>query len=142
MIDNTRPAYRILSTHGFYGPDDNLWPEGAELYFDGEPNEEMEPLNAVAETKLRLYLERLDALGREAAAKSGKAFAGRARSLDGALEIATALQRQEMVLMSARKDVTNIAPLNASDTDETGSANPKRARGRPRIKTISSVAAA
>lgn len=138
-ISNERPAYRILAIHGFFGPNDNLYQEGSEVYFDGEPNEEMEPLNELARVKLELYLENLDKLGRETAAKLGKAYAGRPRNLDGALEIATAVQRADMGLMGNKnKDGAQIATVEASEVSETGQGN-KRKPGRPR--TIASVAA-
>jgi hypothetical protein len=139
LIDNTRAAYRILAIHGFYGPDDHLYEEGEEIYFDGEPNEEMEPLNQVARERIHSYLENLDTLGREAALKAGKAYAGRPRSLDGGLALATAIQRQEMGLMGARKDSVEITRVSEEDVPETGSFNPKRKAGRP--KKITSVAA-
>lgn len=143
MIDNTRPAYRILAIHGFFGPDDHLYNEGEEIYFDGQPNEEMEPLNQAAHVKMINYIENLDHLGREAAAKAGRAYAGRARSLDGQITLATALQRQEMVLMGAKKNIEEIAFLHESDAPETGSMSvQKRGRGRPRKSdTIASVGA-
>jgi hypothetical protein len=140
MIDNTRPAYRILAVHGFFGPDDNLYDEGSEIYFDGTPNEDMEPLNDVARIRLMTELDRLDNLGRLAAEKAGKAFAGRARNLDGQLEIATALQRENMGLMGTRKDI-EIEKVSQSDIAETGSFNPKRGRGRPRKDGLSVSAA-
>lgn len=144
LIDNERPAYRILAYHGFFGPDDHLRLEGEEIYYDGEPNEEMEPLNEPARKRLQAYLENLDQLGREAAAKAGKAYAGRARSLDGQIALATAIQRAEMKIMGADKDVQSIASVNDKDAPETGSMSPeKRGRGRPRkTDTIASVAAA
>lgn len=136
MIDNIRPAYRILDPNGFYGPNDTLFIEDengyAEIYFDGEPNDQMEPLNEPARQKMEIYLNKLDNLGREAAEKAGRAFAGRPRNLDGALELATAVARSAMPIMGARKEVDSVERIGDSSVPEVGSSNPKRGRGRPR----------
>lgn len=135
MIDNTRPAYRILAPSGFYGPDDNLYIENehgyAEIYLDGEPNEEMEPLNEPARVKMQAYLDKLENLGRAAAEKAGKAYAGRPRNLDGGLELATAVARSSMPIMSVQRDVTTIERIDTGSIPEVGTVNPKRGRGRP-----------
>jgi len=131
-MDNSRPAYRILSPNGFYGPNDHLFAENDEIYFDGEPNEEMEPLNDAAHERLSAYLEKLDNLGREAAAKAGKTYTGRPRNLDGALALATAVVRADMALMGAKKDNAGIDLVSGEETPEVGTANPKRGRGRPK----------
>lgn len=128
-----RPAYRVLDPAGFYGPDDNLWPENAEIYFDGEPNEQMEPLNVAAHQRLTTYLNRLDDFAKIAAEKAGRPFVGRPRSLDGAIAIATQDMRNSMSIMGKKEEVTSIAPMNKGDVPETGSINAKRARGRPKL---------
>lgn len=131
MLNNERPAYRILSPNGFFGPDDNLYAEDSEIYYDGEPNEEMEPLNEAAREKITALYERLDNLAREAAAKAGKQFVGRPKTLDGALELASAQIKREMSIMGRERNTAVIEPINGSNTPEVGSANPKQ-RGRPR----------
>jgi hypothetical protein len=88
LISNDRPAYRILATAGFYGPDDTLYPEGAAIYFEDEPNEDMEPLNQPAREAMTAYLDKLDRLGEIAAKAAGRAFVGRPRTLDGAIALA------------------------------------------------------
>lgn len=129
-ISNSRPAYRVLAAHGFYGPDDHLYEEGQEIYYDDEPNEEFEPLNELARLKLTAYLERLDGLARDAATKSGKAFVGRARTLDGAIQIATEEARDKMAIMTSKKEVQNIERIEEEPVPEVGNAQ-KRSRGRP-----------
>lgn len=131
--DKERPAYRVLAIHGFYGPDDHLYQEGDEIYFDGVPNEELEPLNESARDRMIAFLEELDRKGREVSEKTGKMYVGRARSLDGALEMATAVQRAEMAIMSAPKQVTTIARLTKQEASETGSPLTGRRRGRPKL---------
>lgn len=137
-MDNTRAAYRILAPNGFFGPDDHLYivgPDGSypEIYFDGTPNEEMEPLNDLARSRLTAELERLDSLGRQAAEKAGKSYAGRPRDLDGAVQIATLVAREDMRIQGVQKaDSKAIETINASDSvSDTGIENPKRGRGRP-----------
>lgn len=134
-IDNTRAAYRILSPNGFFGPDDHLYMVDAdgnypEIYFDGIPNEDMEPLNNLARARYVAEMERLDNLGREAAAKAGRAYSGRPRDLDGAIVVASAIAREDMKIQGIRKEVSSIETIIAETVPETGRVNPKR-RGRP-----------
>jgi hypothetical protein len=82
QIPNDRPAYEILSTSGFHGPDQHLYQEGDYIVFDGIPNEEMRPLNELARKKLEEYSAYLDAHAKKAAEKLGKEFTGRSRSFD------------------------------------------------------------
>lgn len=135
-IDNTRPAYRILSPNGFYGPDDHLYVDGDEIYYDGEPNEEMEPLNDAANKRMAAFIDKLDAAAREAAEKAGKAFVERPRNLDGGLALATAVARSDMSIMGVKKDANVVERVNPAQTEETGTANPKRGRGRPRLQHV------
>ena len=65
MIDNTRPAYRVLDPNGFYSDNDTLYQEGDEIYFEGEPNDQLEPLNQIAKDKLNNYLDKLDEQAKE-----------------------------------------------------------------------------
>ena len=130
----TRPAYRILSVAGFFGPDDVLHKEGEEIYYDGEPNEEMEPLNDAAKERMEQYLNRLDDLAREVAEKTGKMFSARPRNLDGGLAMATAVARSEVAIMGAKKTDTGIERIKHSDeaAPHTGLDGVKRGRGRPK----------
>lgn len=129
LISNERAAYRILDPNGFFSDDDTLYKEGSEIYFDGIPNEQMEPLNQVARDRLVAHLEELDRLGREAAAKAGRAYAGRPRSLDGGLALASAIQKAEMGVMGAKAKQASTQTL---DSPEATAIPPKRGRGRPR----------
>lgn len=126
-----RPAYRVLDVAGFYGDDDTLYAEGAEIFFDGEPSVEMEPLNEAARIKMNALYERLDEEGRKAAEKAGRPWSGRPRTLDGALELASAIQRQEMAVMGAEKRKESITPVNQEETPLMGQPE-KRGRGRPK----------
>lgn len=134
-ISNDRPAYRILAVYGFYGPDDHLYGEGEEIYFDGEPNEEMEPLNESARVKLVAYLEKLDKRAQEDAVKTNRPFVGRPRTLDGAIQLATELARSNMVIMGSRKEPTIVERVGGEPIPEVGStrklAKDGTTRGRP-----------
>lgn len=123
-----RPAYRILSTAGFFSDNDTLYEEGAEIYFDGEPSVEMEPMNEAARKRYTEMLERLDDLGRKTAEKLGRPWTGYRRDLSGALEIATAVQKQEMAVMNAKKEATT----EKIEHDETPMLGVKRKPGRPK----------
>jgi len=126
-----RPAYRVLDVAGFYGDDDTLHVENSEIYFDGDPCIEMEPLNESARVKMSELLEKLDNEGRKAAEKAGRPYVGRPRTLDGALELASAIQRQEMAVMGAEKHKESISPVLRDDIPLLGQAE-KRGRGRPK----------
>lgn len=140
-IDNSRAAYRILSPAGFYGPDDTLYTVDAKgdpavIYFDGEPNEEMEPLNDIARDRVKVYLEKLDNLAREVAIKTGKPYVERPKSLDGGLAMASAVQKSEMGIMGRAHDNSQIQKVDVQ-IEETGNTNPnKRGRGRPAKGTL------
>lgn len=132
-ISNERAAYRVLDPNGFFGPDDTLYlvdedGEPAEIYFDGMPNEQLEPLNELARQRMNAYLEDLDNKAKFAAEKLGRPFVGRPRNLDGALELATAVARNEMAIMGARKETAGITKVADARISEQG----KRGRGRPR----------
>src|SRR4051812_46919107 len=128
MTTTERPAYRILATHGFFGPDDNLYDEGECIYFDGEPNEEMEPLNEPAKANMTRYLDKLDNLGAVAAAKTGRHFQGRPRSLEGALMLVRQDEELKLKVRGAEKDLSTVGVerMSPDAIPEVGNANPKR----------------
>lgn len=132
--ENETPYWRVLATAGFFGPDHALYEEGAEIYYDGEPNEELEPLNPAAHKKMIAFLENLEELGKAAAAKAGRPYAGRPRHLDGQLALASAIQKAEMNILGT-KTLSETAPRierSNQEVDQTGMDNPKRGRGRPK----------
>lgn len=131
--NDERPMFRITSTAGFFGPDDTLYTvddngNPAEIYFDGEPAIEMEPLNEAARVKYVAMLEKLDKLGRETAEKLGRPWTGYRRDLSGALEIATAVQKQEMAQLGAKKNIESIEKVDKEAIPALGA----RKRGRPK----------
>ena len=135
---NDVPVWRVLATAGFFGPDHTLYEEGSEVEYEGEPNEELEPLNQAAHDKLIAYLETLDALGKAAAEKAGRPWVGRPRHLDGQLALATAVQKAEMGILGAKEPsekAVKIKKVNGTTEDnttpDTGLTEVKRKRGRP-----------
>jgi hypothetical protein len=139
-----RPKYKILSPSGFFGPDDHLYIEDekgnpAVIFYDGEPNEDMEPLNEAAEDRMRTYLDKLDKLAEEVAIKNKRPFVGRPRSLDGAIALAKHDETMRYKVMGAEKDSVGIERAEVEEVPETGTPNPKRGRGRPKYKTLESV---
>ena len=139
LIRNDKPAYRILTVEGFFGPNDHLYPEGEMIYFDGIPNEDMEPLNDLAREKMRAYLEALDAEAKRVAEKAGRAFVARPRTLDQAIAQASADARQVQLvqggpgvpLMGARKDPGAVERIEPDPVPEQGHV---RANQPPRPK--------
>lgn len=129
---NERPKYRILDVAGFFSDNDTLYEYLDEIYFDGEPAIEMEPLNEAAKEKYVSLLESLDEEARKTAEKLGRPFSGRPRTIDGALAIATAVQRLEMPAMGAKDKETTTESAGKFDELAQGSPNVKRGRGRPR----------
>lgn len=137
-IANHRPAYRVLAPAGFFGPDDHLYAEGSIIYFDDDPNEEMEPMNDLARERQAAYFAHLDELGRKAAEKMGRVYAGRPKTLDDAIAIASQDKRRVQLvdgdggvpLMGAkRRGRPRIERVDAEPAPETGAANPMQRRG-------------
>lgn len=128
MINELRPAYRVLDPSGFFSDDDTLYAEGAEIYFDGVPNDQLEPLNQIAKEKLITYLEEQEKSAKAAAEKAGRAYAGRPRTLDGGLALATAIQKAEMGTIGTKLKQTSTEVLDK----EVPEVEAKRGRGRPK----------
>lgn len=145
-FENEPAIWRVLATAGFFC-DDTLFEEGAEVEYDGEPNLELEPLNEVARQKLIQFIEKLDNLGRQAAEKAGRPWAGYPRHLDGQLALATAVQRSEMNILGAGHSDKTTAKRLESETADTGlDKNSGKRRGRPKgsknkVQSLASVAA-
>ncbi len=139
VISNDRPAYRILSEKGFFGPDDNLYPFGEQIYFDDEPNLDMEPLNELARKRKAEFINKLEELGRQAAVKNGREFTGLPMNIESAIEQASMDARRVqsisnpdgVALMKADKTHKNtgIGKIADLDTPET-----KASKGKLSIK--------
>lgn len=130
-ITSERAAYRVINPVGFF-VDDTLYTTDergnpAELYYDGEPNEGLEPINELARKRMNDFLEKLDNLAREAATKAGRQFSGRPKTLDGAYEIVTEIARQRQAIMGYKREEKVSERI---DTSTQSIDAPKRGRAR------------
>lgn len=64
---------------GFYDDKDKYWAVGQALYFDGEPNVDLTPLNKLAYDRMQAFLDKIDHLGALKAKKEGKSYVQLAR---------------------------------------------------------------
>ena len=88
VIRADRAAYRIMDPKGFYA-DDFLYQQGSVIYWDGIPNEQMEPLNELARIALTEYIDDLELKAMAVAEKTGRPYTPRHRGTEGAVAIAT-----------------------------------------------------
>lgn len=68
-----KAAYAV-SGRGFYDDKDKFWNPGQALYFEGEPNLDLIPLNKLAYDKMSEFMDKLDALGERKAKKDSKTY--------------------------------------------------------------------
>lgn len=72
-IKQDRPAYVVIND-GFYDHKDKFRFPGSMFYFDGEPNQNLFPLNKLANDKMNLFIDKCNGLGEEVAKKNKKNF--------------------------------------------------------------------
>lgn len=145
LIPTDRPAYRILAEKGFFGPDCTLYEEGECLAYDDEPNEEMEPLNDLAREKMAALFNKLDDAARAVAAKNGRAFIERPKTLEGAVALATMdakrVQLKEgdggVPLMGSKVGRDRAKRLTAEEVPETGHRGPGRPKKASGVLSLS-----
>lgn len=101
--DTNTPRYRLLAA--CYLEDDTLHLEGEEIFYLGTPNEEMEPLNALAREKSTAYLEGLEDAARAVAAARNVPYLGRTALMEQALEHAHKQARGPIVLPASRGEI-------------------------------------
>ncbi len=133
VIRQDRPAYRIMAEKGFFGPDDCLYQAGSMIYWTDEPNQEMEPLNELAEKAMKAYLGRLDDEGRKVAEKIGKAYTSLADAYDNSrlMEVQDAKKIQlidgqgageKPIMRAVKRGPKKIEAINAPEpVPQTGS---------------------
>lgn len=88
-VKQDRPAYGVIN-NGFYDHKDRFRQPGSMLYYDGEPNQNLYPLNKMAYDKMQAFLDKLDELGEEVAKKNKKTYVRQPRqewAEDGEVEI-------------------------------------------------------
>lgn len=74
-IDPDVPAYQIIEKRGFFDDQDNLWPKGSMIYWEGTPSMAFDPLNELAHEKMREYLQHLDDLAVQVDKQKGSSHA-------------------------------------------------------------------
>lgn len=74
-IDANRAAFKVTEKRGFFDENDTLWEKGSMIYWDGPLNLGFEPLNELAEDRMREYLTHLDKKGQEVAEQRGSGYA-------------------------------------------------------------------
>lgn len=72
-VKQDKPAYGVAGK-GFFDDKDILWNPGQALYFEGEPNLDLFPLNKLAWEKMQEFLNKLDSCGLKKAKKEGKEY--------------------------------------------------------------------
>jgi len=119
VVPQDRPVYRIKQGK-FFGPDDNLYEEGAIIAWKDEPNMEMEPMNELAQAAYSKFLAKLDKFGKEVAEKTGKAYTSladaHANSYDLAKQESKSFEvlngKKQVPLMGAKKKLDSIESVD------------------------------
>lgn len=151
VITNDRPAYMITDEKGFYGPDDRLYNPGELIYWDEEPNQNMNPLNDKAREAMKKYLAKLDGYGRKMAEKNGRMYTGLEDAFQQALDSAQQDAKRVQVitelpvtpLMGAKKDGHKKVSLIDNDIAEAPLlGSPKSAAEEAKDRKIAAMAKA
>lgn len=106
-VKNDRPAYGVVG-QGFFDDKDKKWEPGTALYFDGEPNADLYPLNKLAYDRMQLFLDKLDTFGEEKAKRDKKAYIRQPRKEWIEEDIEDELPQPQYV-MGSRKEGSNEA---------------------------------
>ena len=77
-VKQDRAAYAVINP-GFFDNNDKFWFHGQMLYFDGEPNASLIPLNKMAYDKQQQWLDMLDMFTEEKCKKDKVKFIKQAR---------------------------------------------------------------
>jgi hypothetical protein len=72
-VKQDKAAYGVIN-NGFFDENDKFWHPGQMLYFNGEPNQNLYPLNKLAYDRMQAFLDKLDMLGEEVAKKNKKTY--------------------------------------------------------------------
>lgn len=134
-IPQDKPVFRILDEHGFFGPNDHLYPQGSLVVLYDCPNENMEPMNDLAKESLSAYLDMLDDSAKKVAETNGRYFASRPRSKEEMMDNASEMARNKAAIMGAKIDTSKrIEDIGQKEVPETNANDAKR---RARIETVS-----
>lgn len=94
----------LVGGKGFFDNNDQFWPAGSRLYFDGEPNMDLIPLNELAFKKKEAFLDKLDKYGAEKAKKDNRDYIPLPRTKWNPDEVPEDLPMPESVLGMKRKE--------------------------------------
>lgn len=105
------PAYVVIEKRGFFDDTDRLWDKGSMIYWEGVPNMGLDPLNDLAEEKMREFLMDLDEKANEISKTNNRAsmnlmnaFEARQRLLEMDRKSGRAVdQDEQMPILQAKK---------------------------------------
>ena len=106
-LKQDRPAY-MVGGKGFFNSNDKFLYPGQMTYLDGEPNQDLIPLNKVAYDEMQKFLDKLDALASEKAKREKRSFIPQPRQEWREEEILEDLPAPDFVMASKK--------LGADDT--------------------------
>lgn len=115
-IDPEVPCYVVVEKRGFVDDQDRLWMQGERLYWEGKPSMALDPLNDLAEDKMREHLEFLDKLADQVNERKGTSHASLVNAYEARRRIKEldkrhlSPDRQEMTpIMGARRSAKRMA---------------------------------
>ena len=117
QVGNDRPAYRILKMCFL---DDRACFEGELVYWDEEPNKELEPLNDLAKAATEAFFDGREVLAKAASAAKGTRYIPLRRPIEEERELNTADARRVEII----KGDGGVPVMGA------------RKRGRPKVQSI------
>ncbi len=110
QVDPDVPAYVVIEKRGFFDDNDHLWNKGEMIYWEGAPNPGLDPINELAEERMREYLTMLDKKADEVCEKKGTSHASmvnayesrrRLQELDNKFDRSVDIE-EEMPIMRAK----------------------------------------
>lgn len=113
------PAYVVVEKRGFFDDTDRLWGKGSMIYWEGEPNLGLDPLNELAEEKMRAFLTDLDAKAQEMSKGTNRAsmnlmnaFEARQRLLEMDRKSGRSVdQDEQMPILQAKKGLSKAKAI-------------------------------
>ena len=145
VIPEDRPCYRILDEKGFWGPDDTLHLVNEIIVLWDVPNENMEPMNAMARERFEKYIDSLEESARKVAELNGRYFAGRPRTKEEMIANASADARRVQSLSNPTGTPIMGAKNNSSKRiqrigdDSISDVGMSKEKQRSKIETISAA---
>lgn len=140
-IPDHLPHYRLLRP---FFADDTFFEEGMELYFDGTPNEWMEPLNEAAKKKSQIYLAFINSLPVGGKTKSidelvQEALLRNGSDLEGAVR--DAVSRLTQIKQGKPAETSQVILPKREEVPVMNNLPGQRRRGRPPTKSVAAAVA-